>query len=115
AGPAAGAEGSGGGRATDPRGHGPGALPGSGAASGPAGRPWVRPAGLLLAICAYVALFVPLGFVLSTTLFVFGTAWYLGFANHRVSLLTGAGVALVLYLAMSEGLDVALPTGPLPF
>lgn len=75
----------------------------------------IDPAVLLLAICLYVALFVPLGFVISTTLFVVGTAWYLGFAKHWVSALVGAGVALSLYLAMSEGLDVALPTGPLPF
>ncbi|WP_175410511.1 tripartite tricarboxylate transporter TctB family protein [Streptomyces sp. TRM64462] len=73
------------------------------------------PAVLLLAICGYVALFVPLGFVISTTLFVVGTAWYLGFAKHWVSTLVGLGVSLSLYLAMSEGLDVALPTGPLPF
>ncbi|WP_149182262.1 tripartite tricarboxylate transporter TctB family protein [Streptomyces sp. TRM49041] len=75
----------------------------------------LEPAVLLLAICLYVALFVPLGFVISTTLFVVGTAWFLGFTRHWVSALVGGGVALALYLAMSEGLDVALPTGPLPF
>ncbi|MEU0220936.1 tripartite tricarboxylate transporter TctB family protein [Streptomyces sp. NPDC006265] len=77
--------------------------------------PRLEPAVLLIAIALYVALFVPLGFVISTSLFVVGTAWYLGFARHWVSVLVGVGVALSLYLAMSEGLDVALPTGPLPF
>ncbi|MBD0838328.1 tripartite tricarboxylate transporter TctB family protein [Streptomyces sp. TRM68416] len=77
--------------------------------------PRLEPAVLLLAICLYVALFVPLGFVLSTSLFVVGTAWYLGFAKHWVSATVGVGVSLTLYLAMSEGLEVALPTGPLPF
>ncbi|UGY94626.1 tripartite tricarboxylate transporter TctB family protein [Streptomyces gobiensis] len=72
-------------------------------------------AALLIAICLYVGLFVPLGFVLSTALFVTGTAWYLGFGRHWVNVLVGSGVALALYLGMSEGLDVALPTGPLPF
>ncbi|WP_219818930.1 tripartite tricarboxylate transporter TctB family protein [Streptomyces sp. SM11] len=75
----------------------------------------LEPAVLLVAIALYVALFEPLGFVLATTLFVVATAWYLGFARLWVNVLVGAGVALALYLAMSEGLDVALPTGPLPF
>ncbi|MFP3988380.1 tripartite tricarboxylate transporter TctB family protein [Streptomyces sp. E11-3] len=70
---------------------------------------------LLGAIALYAVLFVPLGFVLSTALFVSGTAWHLGYRKHWVNALVGVGVALVLYLAMSEGLDVALPTGPLPF
>ncbi|MFI2432737.1 tripartite tricarboxylate transporter TctB family protein [Streptomyces sp. NPDC018693] len=77
--------------------------------------PRLQLAVLLGAICLYVALFVPLGFVISTSLFVVGTAWFLGFARHWVSALVAVGVALTLYLAMSEGLDVALPTGPLPF
>ncbi|MFE7897739.1 tripartite tricarboxylate transporter TctB family protein [Streptomyces sp. NPDC057424] len=77
--------------------------------------PRLEPAVLMIAIALYVALFVPLGFVISTSLFVVGTAWHLGFARHWVSVLVGVGVALSLYLAMSEGLDVALPTGPLPF
>ncbi|MDK1476792.1 tripartite tricarboxylate transporter TctB family protein [Streptomyces sp. 549] len=70
---------------------------------------------LLGATCLYVALFVPLGFVLATTLFVAGTAWYLGSGRHWVNVLVGGGMALGLYLGMAEGLDVALPTGPLPF
>ncbi|NJQ00730.1 tripartite tricarboxylate transporter TctB family protein [Streptomyces zingiberis] len=70
---------------------------------------------LLGAMCLYVALFVPLGFVLSTALYVAGTAWYLGSRRHWVNVLVGAGLALGLYLGMSQGLDVALPTGPLPF
>jgi putative tricarboxylic transport membrane protein len=72
-------------------------------------------AALLVATCLYVALFVPLGFVLSTTCFVTGTAWYLGFGRHWVNAAVGLGVALSLYLGMSEGLNVTLPTGPLPF
>jgi putative tricarboxylic transport membrane protein len=72
-------------------------------------------AALVGAICVYVAVFIPLGFVLSTALFVTGTAWYLGYRRHWANVLVGVGIALGLYLAMSEGLDVALPTGPLPF
>ncbi|MHC0431195.1 tripartite tricarboxylate transporter TctB family protein [Streptomyces sp. O3] len=72
-------------------------------------------AALLGAIALYVVLFVPLGFVLSTALFVTATAWHLGYRKHAVNALVGASVALALYLAMSEGLDIALPTGPLPF
>ncbi|WP_095757762.1 tripartite tricarboxylate transporter TctB family protein [Streptomyces xinghaiensis] len=70
---------------------------------------------LLGSICLYVVLFVPLGFVLSTALYVTGTAWYLGYRRHWANALTGTGLAAGLYLGMSEGLGVALPTGPLPF
>ncbi|WP_156723146.1 tripartite tricarboxylate transporter TctB family protein [Streptomyces apocyni] len=72
-------------------------------------------AALLAAIGLYAALFVPLGFVLSTALFVSGLAWHLGYRRHAVNALVGAGTALGLYFVMSEGLEVALPMGLLPF
>ncbi|GAB3109749.1 hypothetical protein GCM10027160_09180 [Streptomyces calidiresistens] len=72
-------------------------------------------AALLGSICLYVALFEPLGFLLSTALYIAGMAWYLGLGRPWAGALTGAGVSLALHLGMSRGLDIALPTGPLPF
>lgn len=63
---------------------------------------------------AYVALFAPLGFVLATAVYLGAMTWYLGYRRHAVTVLVSLGVAVGLYLGMTQGLDVALPTGPLP-
>ncbi|MFI6576346.1 tripartite tricarboxylate transporter TctB family protein [Nocardiopsis sp. NPDC050513] len=67
------------------------------------------------AIVAYVALFEPLGFILSTALYLGAMTVYLGYRRHVVTAVVSVGLPLGLYLAMSEGLGVVLPSGPLPF
>ncbi|OLT29212.1 hypothetical protein BJF83_00915 [Nocardiopsis sp. CNR-923] len=67
------------------------------------------------AIVAYVALFEPLGFILSTALYLGAMTVYLGYRRHVVTAAVSVGLPLGLYLAMSEGLGVVLPSGPLPF
>ncbi|GAA5126289.1 tripartite tricarboxylate transporter TctB family protein [Haloechinothrix salitolerans] len=62
----------------------------------------------------YVLAFEPLGFVLATALYLAALTWYLGYPRHLVNGVVSVAVPLVLYLTMSVGLDVALPTGPLP-
>lgn len=66
-------------------------------------------------IAAYILLFEPLGFLISTAVYIFGASWYLGYRRHWANALVSVGVPAVLYVTMSEFLDVALPTGPLPF
>lgn len=63
----------------------------------------------------YIALITPLGFLIATTAYTAATAWYLGFRRHIVNGLVSFGVAALLYVGMSEGLNVVLPQGPLPF
>ncbi|MEV2278810.1 tripartite tricarboxylate transporter TctB family protein [Nocardiopsis sp. NPDC049922] len=67
------------------------------------------------ALVVYVALFEPLGFVLSTALYLAAMTVYLGYRRHVVTAVVSVGLPLGLYLAMSEGLGVVLPSGPLPF
>ncbi|MDP3890998.1 tripartite tricarboxylate transporter TctB family protein [Nocardioides sp.] len=68
-----------------------------------------------VSIAVYVALFEPLGFVLATTAYLAATTWYLGYPRHLVNGVVSIAVPLALYLTMTAGLDVVLPTGPLPF
>lgn len=77
-------------------------------------RPWSRVVITSLAIVAYALLLVPLGFVLTSLTLSFSLAWYFGYRRHGINLATSAGVVLVLYLAMTRGMDVYLPPGILP-
>lgn len=67
------------------------------------------------ALCAYVALFEPLGFVLSTALYLCSMSVYLGYRRHLVTVAVAVLLPLALYLSMTSGLGVILPSGPLPF
>ncbi|MDT0300675.1 tripartite tricarboxylate transporter TctB family protein [Streptomonospora wellingtoniae] len=72
-------------------------------------------AAFAASIAAYILLFEPLGFLISSAAYVFGASWYLGYRRHWANALVSVGVPASLYFTMSEFLDVALPTGPLPF
>lgn len=67
------------------------------------------------ALCLYVALFEPLGFVLSTTLYLGSMTWYLGYRRHLVTAAVALVLPFALYAGMTWGLGVSLPSGPLPF
>jgi putative tricarboxylic transport membrane protein len=78
-------------------------------------RPWARVIITTLAIAAYAALLVPLGFVLASMLLAVGLTLYYGYRRHVVTLVTTLGVVLGLYLVMTQAMNVYLPTGVLPF
>ncbi|GAA1461900.1 tripartite tricarboxylate transporter TctB family protein [Nocardiopsis exhalans] len=67
------------------------------------------------ALCLYVALFEPLGFILSTALYLGSMTWYLGYRRHLATATVALGLPFALYAGMTWGLGVALPSGPLPF
>ncbi|WP_159942423.1 MULTISPECIES: tripartite tricarboxylate transporter TctB family protein [unclassified Nocardiopsis] len=67
------------------------------------------------ALCVYVALFEPLGFVLSTALYLGSMTWYLGYRRHLATAAVALGLPFALYAGMTWGLGVVLPSGPLPF
>lgn len=70
---------------------------------------------LVAAFIVYILLFMPLGFITSTTLFLAFQFWYLGERRHWVTLVVSVGVTLVIYLGFATGLNVSLPQGPLGF
>ncbi len=80
--------------------------------------PWNDAALVGALMVAYLALMTPLGFVLSTALFLAAVSRYLDrerrfrAAGH---LIAGAGVAAALWLAFGRLLGVVLPAGPWGF
>jgi putative tricarboxylic transport membrane protein len=74
-----------------------------------------RPLALsALALAAFFAAFVPLGFVLASTAFLVVEARILGSRALLRDLLVAAGFVVVLYLLFVRFLTINLPTGPLP-
>ncbi|WP_046471958.1 tripartite tricarboxylate transporter TctB family protein [Allosalinactinospora lopnorensis] len=66
-------------------------------------------------VAGYITLLVPLGFLITTALYIGATTWYLGYRRHAVNAAVSVGVAALVYFGMSEGLNVVLPSGPFPF
>jgi putative tricarboxylic transport membrane protein len=67
-------------------------------------------AGLLL---GYILLLLPLGYVISTFLFLFGTTMYLDRRRPVRNFVYSLLFALVVYYVFTELLTVVLPAGPL--
>lgn len=68
--------------------------------------------GLLL---AYILVFIPLGYVTATFLFLLATTMYLDREHPIRNLLFALGFSIIVRLVFSELLTVVLPTGPLGF
>ena len=67
-------------------------------------------AALLL---GYVFLFQPLGFVLTSALFLIGGAWALGSRSPVRDVVAGVVLSLVTFLVFTRLLGLELPAGPL--
>ena len=67
-------------------------------------------AGLSL---GYILLFLPLGYVVSTFLFLFGTTMYLDRGRPVRNVVYSLLFALIVYYVFTELLTVVLPAGPL--
>ncbi|KGK43173.1 tricarboxylic transporter TctB (4TM)subunit [Nitrincola sp. A-D6] len=78
-------------------------------------RPAVQVMGAAAAVLAYALLIEPLGFLLSSALLGFGLAFWFGYRQHWINLLTTGGVVLALYLLMNKVMGIYLPQGVLPF
>lgn len=68
----------------------------------------------VIAIALYFAAFVPLGFIVSSTVFFFALAWILGSRSVLRDALASAGFVVALYLLFERLLTVDLPAGVLP-
>lgn len=73
---------------------------------------WPTPAALIALLAGYALLLSALGYALSTTVFVWLTAWLLGSDRPVRDLVVGLVIGVVAGLAFTQFLNVQLPTGP---
>lgn len=78
-------------------------------------RPVIQVTGAAVAVLAYALLIEPLGFLLASVLLGFGLAFWFGYREHWINLLTIGGIVLALYLLMNKVMGIYLPQGVLPF
>lgn len=76
--------------------------------------PWMATLLSAAAIGLYALLFQTLGFALATTLMAVPVGMAFG-GNWKQTLVSGAGLGLLLYFLFDKLLDVVLPTGLLSF
>ena len=69
----------------------------------------------LIATGAYLAAFLPVGFVLSSVVYLAAEARILGSARPVRDLIASVAVVVGLYLLFVRFLGIDLPRGPLPF
>ncbi|MFT4415438.1 tripartite tricarboxylate transporter TctB family protein [Fredinandcohnia humi] len=74
---------------------------------------------VILTVLGFVLLFVillePLGFILTTTLFLYVNSWFLGYKKWISNLIVSLAIPFVIYFLFSSFLQIQLPKGILPF
>lgn len=80
----------------------------------PKQRPFVL-IGMVVWTAVYYLCFERAGYVLSTSVFLFGLLGYFNRQRHKTNLAIALGVTLVFDLLFSQLLGVPVPTGLLPF
>lgn len=92
------------------------ARPQAGTADAAAGkRHYLVLIGVMVLTGLYFAVFVPLGYVLATTIYLFALTSHFHRGKWAINSITSVVYAVVSYLAFTRGLDVSLPAGVLPF
>ncbi|CDQ19131.1 Tripartite tricarboxylate transporter TctB family protein [Halobacillus karajensis] len=66
-------------------------------------------------IFLYIFLLEIIGFVLSSSLFIFACSWFLGYRKLKTTLLVAILFPLIMYLSFNYLLQIRLPQGLLPF
>lgn len=66
---------------------------------------------LVIASIIYVLAFIPLGYLVSTTLFLAFLFYYLGERRHWLTAIVAVGMAVGIYIGFYRLLNVALPQG----
>ena len=66
---------------------------------------------MVLWALVYYTCFEPVGYLISTSVFLFGLLSYFNRGRHRVNVAVAIGVALVFDLVFSQLLGVPMPTG----
>lgn len=78
-------------------------------------RGWTCWSIALASLVLYVALSLPLGFLVTSFFFISGFIWYFGRYNPVVAAAWALGVAVFIYVVFVRLLDLTLPLGPLSF
>lgn len=66
-------------------------------------------------IFVYIFLLEILGFVITSTLFIFFCSLFLGYRKYKTNVLVAVLFPLVMYLSFNYLLQIRLPQGLLPF
>lgn len=77
--------------------------------------PWLNLGAVVAMLVVYAFLYIPLGFILATTLFLFGLTTWVHPAKWVRNLVFAVLVPAGVYLLFTEVLSVRLPSGILPF
>ncbi len=85
------------------------------AISWPRRMPTIQIVIFLLAAVAFVLLITPLGFALSSALYITFSIWYLKRSAIRIALITGIIAGILSYYVFGELLGLSLPMGTLFF
>ncbi|WP_344170963.1 tripartite tricarboxylate transporter TctB family protein [Kribbella lupini] len=88
-------------------------APAEGAGGGLTERSWFEPVALSALLVLYAFLVVPLGYMLATALLFFGAARVLGSRQLVRDIVVAVVLAVVVYIAFTQFLDISLPEGVL--
>lgn len=66
-------------------------------------------------IFVYILLFEAIGFIITTTLFIFFCSWFLGYRAWKTNILVSLLFPIVMYAIFVFALGIVLPRGILPF
>lgn len=72
-------------------------------------------AAVFAMIFVYILLFEGIGFIITTTLFIFFCSWFLGYRAWKTNILVSLLFPIVMYAIFVFALGIVLPRGILPF
>lgn len=72
-------------------------------------------AAVFAMIFVYILLFETIGFIITTTLFIFFCSWFLGYRAWKTNILVSLLFPIVMYAIFVFALGIVLPRGILPF
>jgi putative tricarboxylic transport membrane protein len=78
-----------------------------------AGRSWFEPVAVAALLVLYALLVVPLGYLIATALLFFAAARVLGSRQLVRDIVVSVVLAVVVYIAFTQFLDISLPKGVL--
>ncbi|WP_211655219.1 tripartite tricarboxylate transporter TctB family protein [Planococcus alpniumensis] len=72
-------------------------------------------AAVFAMIFVYILLFETIGFIITTSLFIFFCSWFLGYRAWKTNILVSLLFPIVMYAIFVFALGIVLPRGILPF